>query len=154
MSDHSLPQLPYTIKAELVSYLIFLIIIGPVILLGIYATLPHGGQVWSVLLVGGFLFGLIWLTIGSYKISLLDDKIILKFLLTRYEIEYPEISKFEFGLKNTGRGAVPALCIYFSTARKPIRYPIKPFSRKDLALVGRVISMKAPRSMGDWPFTQ
>jgi hypothetical protein len=145
-------QLPYTIKAERHTYLIFLFMIGPIITLSLIGTLFRA-SIWPVPVIMTILLGSIWLVIKSFTICLLDDKIIVTSLFRRHEIRYQEISRFNFGYKKTNRGAVPAIIIVQKNIKKPFSFPIKPFSKKDLAIVGNVMQMKAPSAFGDWPFS-
>ncbi len=133
--------LPYIVKAERLSYLIFLVILGPIILLGLI-LLPGNKSTWPVPLIGIAILLLIWLVIGSFKICLLEDRIVLKSLLSNHEVSYSEISRAEFGYKNTGRGYVPALFIFCKTDTTPRSILIKSFSTKDLRLVKEVLSTK------------
>ena len=134
-------KLPYIVKAERMSYLIFLVILGPVILLGFVVVLRNMSA-WPTPLIGIMILLLIWLVIGSFKICLLEDRIVLKSLLSSHEAPYSEISRAEFGYKNTGRGSIPALFIFSKTDKKPRSILIKSFSKKDLRLVKEVLSTK------------
>jgi hypothetical protein len=126
--------------------------LGPIIILSLIGTL-FKASIWPVPVLMTILLGCIWLVITSFTICLMDDKIIVTSFFRRHEIRYQEISRFEFGYKNTNRGPVPALIIVQKTIKKPFSFPIKPFSKKDLAIVGNIMRMKAPSAFGDWPFS-
>jgi len=135
-------RLPYVIKAERLSYLIFLIILGPVIVLGLVVALQNKSA-WPMPFIGIGILLLIWLVIGSFKICLLENRIVLKSLLSSHEVLYSAISRFEFGYKNTGRGPIPALFIFCTTDTNPRSIPVKSFSKKDLRRVKEILSTKA-----------
>ncbi len=132
-------RIPYIAKAERLSYLIFLAMLGPIIILGIITALWNQA-IWPIPLIATIILLLIWLLIGSNKICLLENRIVLKSLLSSHEISYSEISRFEFGYRHTGRGSIPALFIFCKTDTKPRSILIKPFSKRDLRLVEEVLS--------------
>ena len=144
-------KLPYVVKPEWSSYLILTLLFGPFVIMCLSLALFKDASFWQGVILSSAYLLFIWLTIGSNKISLLDDRIVCKSLISgwslfaRMEMPYREMARAEVVYGTRGRPG-PALALYNGVGERAALINIKPFSRRDLAIVGEVLSAKAPQA--------
>lgn len=145
-------SLPYTIKAEWTAYLIFSIICGPFILLALWRANTDTSWV-SPTIVFFFIWVLAMFWIYSFKIKILEDKIVYKTLFARIkEVLFLNISKIDIkiGMNRDGRNkGYYRFNIHQNLSEEPIIINIKPFSQRDLAVLTDVICTKVPSVIMD-----
>jgi hypothetical protein len=139
-------SIPYIIKAEWTSYLVFSIIFGPVTILGTIIVFqdPTG---WPILLIGAILLGYFLFWIDSLRISLLEDKIVYKSMFSSKEVLYSNIKKMQIniGIKRGQKGkGFYRLEIYSGSSKGVLTINMKPFSKRDLAILADAVTTKNP----------
>ena len=148
-------QLPYTIRAEWTGYLVFSIIFVPIALLGAFAVYKNPSSsslapVYLPLIVLALFF--VW--IESFRITLSADGVSYKTLLSKgFNVQFAQIKKVEVdvGLYPSGsekqavrnRGFY-RFNIFTNDAAAPFSINMKPFSKRDLAILTDVIAAQNP----------
>ncbi len=145
--------LPHVIKADWTAYLIFSIFFGPIVILGIFATLKNSSA-WPVSFVALIFLVAFLAWINSFKIILSDDKIIYKTLFSKNkEAIFSKINNMEIniGLKHkaNAKSAFYQLDIYERGSIELLSINMKPFSKRDLAIIVDTIAIKAPSAKMD-----
>ena len=139
-------SIPYSIKAEWTSYLVFSILFAPITIIAAVAVFkdPSG---WPVLLVIALLLGWILFWLGSYKILLLEDKIVYKTMFSSKEVLPSNIRKMQIsiGIQQGQKGkGFYRLEIYPSSSENVLTINMKPFSKRDLAILTDYITINNP----------
>ena len=145
--------LPHIIRAEWTGYLIFSIFFIPISLLWIIVGYKNPSQnlllpdliPWIILTIF-----LIWL--ASFKIVLNTNGIFYKTLFSKgSEIKLSQVKKVEIAVgiypserERTARGSYYRLNIFRNDIEKPFSINIKPFSKRDIAILIDAITIQNP----------
>lgn len=158
-------SLPYAIKTEWTSFLVFSILFVPFAIIGIICLLNDPDNIFKSFLSffgwclswGMWVISMSWLL--CFKITLEEDKIIYRTLLSwlfrKNEVRFSDIEKVEIkigtGKERARKNAFYRLNIYDNSLHKkdPLTINMKPFSQRDLAIIADVISTKNPSARLD-----
>ena len=142
-------SLPYTIQTEWTGYLIFSILFGPIAILGIFATLKNPST-WPLLLIALVLLSTFLIWIKSFKILIKEDRLIYNTLFSRNnKVMFSNINKLEikigvWGDESAKKNAYYRFNIYTRSSEKPLTINMKPFGKRDLAILADAIVTKVP----------
>ncbi len=150
-------KLPYTIRAGWTSYVVpTSIIFGPLSLVAVLVAFKSPSHAQSFLLPDLIIFGsltffLIW--IASFKIVLNSDSISYKTLFSKgLQVKFSEIKKVEIDIgmhssrsKQSGRQkSYYSLNIFTHSPKQHLSINMKPFSKRDLAILIDAIMVANP----------
>jgi len=152
--------LPYTIKAEWTGYLVFSIIYVPIALLGAAAVYKNpSSDSLPLLYIPLLVLGLFFVWFESFRIVLSTDGVSYKTLFSRgFNVRFPQVKKLEIdvGLYPSGseKQAVRGRGFYrfnlfTNDAATPFSINMKPFSKRDLAILTDAIVARNPSVMLD-----
>ena len=143
-------SLPYTAKAEWTTYLIFSIFFVPILLLWVFISFQHpASNAWEAVLILFIMLSIFLAWIGAFKIILQEDRLFYSTLLSKNnEILFSDITRIGFKVlsaeESARKSALIVLEIYTKIKEAPLAINMKPFSKRDLAILVDVVSKKNP----------
>ncbi len=140
-------KLPYRIRTEWVSYLVWSILFCPMVVIAIIATYQDD-TFWPMDILLIIFLGFVILWLKGFKIDILEDKVMYKTLFSRKkEIRYSEVKKMklEVGVNNqntAGKGFY-RLVFLGSLSETILVINMKPFGKNDLAILIDAVANKS-----------
>ncbi len=132
-------SLPYKFGSEWIAYLVFSIIFIPIGISSIFIALEDPEAylfaLFSVFLSVGFLF-----FIGSFKVEIREYRVIYKTLFSKQEIPIEEIQRLDMIITTVQN--VPAYYLNMISHDEKLSINMKPFSKKDLAILIDLVATK------------
>jgi len=148
MKTNGAYSLPYIIKAEWTSSLLFLILLGPIVILFLHLSFKSLSALPGFILSLSVLSGvLVWLR--SFKITILEGEVIYDTLFSKNNrMAFTDIKKLEISIGASNRKAGFVRFNVCSGAGM-IAINMKPFGKHDLAVLADVLASRAPGAKTD-----
>jgi hypothetical protein len=143
---------PCRIRTQPFTYGIFGILIGPIFIAWVYIACSSrvvSNRVGAV--VAGSILTAIWLWFFFFEVDLYSDRLVIKTLLGRREVNYSDIRKVDIVVRSsrgaTGRGWVIYDSRHFAT--RPLKIPIGPLRGRDQRKIAQTLVDKVPTARID-----